>query len=692
MFLGWLFTGAVVGWILSAAGRPWRRSSIPLLTEKEKASQPLHRRPGGGFAAATVLLFLAATFASMTDHAAVSNWLLCIKSIFIGSRIQTFFSGVVMGVFAEYNKSIFAHLFYRGSNVIIGDKEEKDSKSNNDARAGGVRSIAIIALAAAIVFAIRPDFFDYLRSLRFGGFEATFADRTPLTLRDAHLNLRDYRESVALTQYEDFREEFLSENSKRGLARTLTMDRDLKTEAGEITAELFELYVGPVITSVLCLREVNALSTASRDYDLVAYATIWQDFLLKIRADSAAITTDAVDRLLMNLRERASSIAQKTYTLAPQCMDRKIEPTLKALIGIEHARVANDSNLIEPTTEKLAAGHIFDHFQAARRIMKSKGFDKPEILALTVFEPYLTGAVADLVALTSGDREKTDFLVKMLDGFPMLDDFVSPGTVNLFYQISDSWLNNIGPLPLDSIRAAVEYATRGADLTMSRSRARLEELEIPAEAANGTKAHVRGGAKPGDIEKEEVDDGNVKQNKPAIDDKIKVTEVFDVYLRNSFATLTAETDLYVQRALSNEEIPESHHQSWVKSTSRLLAMLQVKLKAPSVELDGVPRFELDEFTKARLDHAKIEIDPDFLLQADLAAALSLVLLEASNGNRSTARSCDEALFFLNNATTLVEPTKHDNDLSVAQARRLQQLIAVVGSRVGSSCNWTYKNS
>jgi len=193
----------------------------------------------------------------------------------------------------------------------------------------------------------------------------------------------------------------------------------------------------------------------------------------------------------------------------------------------------------------------------------------------------------------------------------------------------------------------------------------------------------------------------VPQDSP-LDHPEKVVRIFDTFLRNSFATLTAETDVYVQHALGQDPIPEDHRQSWIKSVSRLSAMLQVRLNAPTIDLDGVPRTDLDQLTKERLRLKKVLgcstdktssqpelqylIDPDFMLQADLAIALSSVLLAGANTPSATA--CNTALFYINDALSWIAPTKKDNELDEAQEQRLEQLVSAVTTRIGASCAWT----
>ncbi|MHC2290366.1 hypothetical protein [Bradyrhizobium barranii] len=593
------------------------------------------QRPGRALAIALATGLVIAIFAAANDHAALTQPLLFLQSFFVGLRVQALLVGIISGlVFRQYRVPLVS-LAGRVGDAVIGDK---------DKTAWALQSALAIGLIAIGVFAIRPDILSYLRSVKLGTVEATFADQGPLPLRDARLNLRDFREKVAVEQYKKFREDFISKTSARGLARRVlgghAQSSTLQTETGEIAALLFEYYVNPVLGSVLCLAKVHSLRTAIHDPDLSAYASTWEDFLLNVHAGIPELTANELNSFLTALRGRYEPFVERVSRLNPSCM--------KPVVAATPRRLA----------DKEVADLIYAHYTKAREILRESGDDKPAIRALVVFEPYLTGAASDLISLISGEREKTDFLLNMLEDFPLSDDLVTPGIINLYYQVTDSWLNSIGSVPLDLVRAQIEYATRGAEIMMARSEKRLNELEKTASA--------KGQA----IEPE--------------NDPDKMKEIFDIFLRNSFATLTAEVDIYVQRVLSGETVPEGHRQSWMKASSRLQAMLQTRSSMPAVDLVGLPRIELSSFEKLRMRVAKI--DPDFMLQADLAIALTAVLL--NDPNRPSAQICNAALFYVNDANMWVQPTIKENELDKAQERRLRQLIAVVANRVGDACNWT----
>lgn len=694
MFLvAWWLTGVFLGWIIWAFYRIWRRERwsrglsagaagiLSAVTKTATAAilavwarlrperQPENNRPvrrrrpvgvtGWKLTRAAFLALFVIAFAAATDHAQLLQCMLVLKSYLVGVRMQALTIGILSGIaFRQYRWPLrrFGH---RLGKAVIGDKENT---------AWALQSAVAIGLIAVGFFVVRPDFLLYLRSFKFGTVEATFGDQGPLPLRDARLNLRDFREKLFVDQYHAnyFSDNFLSENSPRGLARsrlTVPQNSALQKEAGEVTALLFGRYVSPVLSSIYCLDSAHALRAANHDPDLAAYSSAWEDFLLQVHRNKSLLTPVELESFLTVLRNSSIPFVERARRASPRCA----------------AWPAVGNLSIETATAD--AADLFVHYQAAIDALGRPGHDNPAIRPLTVFDPYLVGIVADLIFLASGDREKIDFLMNILDDFPLSDEFITPGIINLYYQVTDSWLNSTGPVPLDLVRSQIEYATHGADMMMARSTERLNQIERmapvgPETATPETKAKIKA-----------ADEAKEKAEKEAEN----MRKIYGIFLRNSFATLTAEVDIYVQRVLEGETVPEGHRQSWIKAASRLQAMLRARLMLPVVNIDGLFPVELDDRIRRRLREDEgldpiLKIDPDFLLQADLAIALSAILLP--EGNRVNALNCSAALFYINEAATSARQTINTNGLDKAQERRLRQLIQAVLNRAGESCTWT----
>ncbi|MBR0773695.1 hypothetical protein JQ625_02515 [Bradyrhizobium diazoefficiens] len=687
MFLiAWWLTGVVLGWFIWASYRLWRperpwevflsadqagqldpatrplvesaiailRANLPGQPQQDEGpvgpERPSARGAVLGLASVGVVALLVFILAAATDHAQLFQWMLVLKSYLVGVRVQTLIIGILTGVlFRQYRVSLMSFAT-RLANAVIGSGENT---------AWALQGALAVGLVAIGLFAIRPDFLLYIRSFKFGTVEATFGDQGPLPLRDARLNLREFRERVAIKQYENFRKNFILAGSPRDFARRrLTGEENsaLQAETGRIAVRIFENYVDPVLVSILCLDKVHAIRLAIQDSDLAAYAAVWENFLRSLHDKKLELTRTNLPHLLTQLRERSEPFIARARDLNGSCM----RPPETFPLGVP--------------ADNLAADAIFDDYLRAVALLKERKFDKPEvIISLVVFEPYLTGAVSDLIALISGEREKTDFLLNMLDGFPLSHDLITPGIINLYYQATYSWLNTTGSLPLDLVRSQIEYAVLGADVILARSADLLARNER--------------GAPSGQLEQKIGTD----EEKKAKDDADKAAKVYDIFLRNLFALLPTEVDIYVQRALAGEPISEQHRQSWIKAASRLHAMLRLRLALPIADIDGLNPIDLDERTKGRLradvrTDPESKIDPDFLLQADLAIALSAILLQ--DGNRASAKNCNAALIYVNEASAAVQPTVEDNKLDRAQELRLRELIGAVANRIGDSCSWT----
>lgn len=688
-FLGWFIWTFYLGWRYEAATEPSvsnpapppesigelvlallnslaKRYGLKILRDDDGStgdlSQPTvetHSRTLSlvGFFAFVLITLIVIVFAAATDHAQLLQRILFIKSYLVGVRVQALLIGILSGVaFRQYREQI-RDFVRRLGDATIGSKE------NTAWALQGALAIGLIAIG---LFAVRPDFLLYLRSFKVGTVEATFGDQGPLPLRDARLNLREFRERVAIRQYSEFRKDFILEGSPRGFARREfngLKDADLQRETGKIATRIFERYVNPVLAAILCLDKVHAIRPAMQDPDLGAYAAVWENFLRNLHDRKLELTQTNLASFLIQLRERSAPFIERAKNLNASCPGPKNSFRPKRRIGLTQGKSA----------DYRVAGEIFDHYRAAVAVLKKRKYDKPEIISLVVFEPYLTGAVSDLIALISGEREKTDFLLNMLDGFPLSNDFITPGIINLYYQATYSWLNTTGSLPIDLVRSQIEYAALGADVMMARSADWLSKNERGASANSRPKK------------------SNSDREKEAKDDAENAAKVYDIFLRNLFAILPAEIDVYVQRALAGEPISELHRQSWIKVASRLHAMLRLRLGLPIADIDGLNQIDLDERTKLRL-RADVRVDPDskidadFLLQADLAIALSAILLQ--DGNRPSAKNCNAALIYVNEASAAVQPTIDDNGLDTAQELRLRELIGAVANRIGESCNWT----
>jgi hypothetical protein len=635
----WFLTGAIVGWTIPAATRNWlivleylRSFNIPVRPFSKPVAAILD------FVFFLIALSFLIWLAVYTDNALLPNAMISVKSIFLGVRFQALALGFFVSIFAFRQRLRLESILRRLGNAIVGDEENT---------AWALQSAVAILVVLIVVFAFRPDFFEYLRSLKVGGLEATFADRSSITVREASLHLTDLKEQLTLEEYKGFRQKFLDPNSARGQARELFSQTKIEEKTGEITARFFDLYVDPIIVSLTCLNKKRALATAVHDYDLVAYSAAWENFLLTLHADTTTFSQEVIRSFLEQLRSLSLAVAKRANKIAPECMSKEAENALK--IALENEQATPEAKAlveIQASVEMdIDANAIARRYRDAANILKEQGRDKPEIFALTILEPYLTGAAADLIALISGHREKAEFLTKMLDKFPHSDELVTPGIVNVFYQVTDARLNSPSSWPLELTLSDLDYAIQGADLMMSRSADLLARHSKVPEPAG---------------------------------------EIFDIFIRNVLIALTTKLQVFNQRVLANESLPEHLRQSWIQALSRLLAMMKTRSITPLVSSDTLPSTTLDQTTTLRLPLAKVE--QDYILEADLAISLSIILIEGARP-KATAIACNTALYYVNDAKHRLKNVVDDNSLDRAAETRWRQLVAVIAQRTADSCDW-----
>ena len=377
---------------------------------------------------------------------------------------------------------------------------------------------------ALVVLAIRPDFLDYLRSLKVGGVEATFAERSTAAIREADLHLDDLREEISLLEYARFGPDYIYSESARGLARKLFGQKKLEDEAGPIAELLMSGYFHPVIVSVVCLNEVHEIGSVSHDKDLATFVYTLEHLLLSthdigtlsddltLDGNNKEVRLDKIKMYLARLRNSSLAVAQRVKEIAPACVDRDMGPLrgfrepkepkghpAKTPKASDCALPYDDSliSFLDQQTNNIASKEspdikrdaecIESHYDAALQVLKKHSDDKPPIISLMVTDPYLVGATADLIALVSGhQKDKAIFLTRMLDQFPHQDRFVTPGIINAFHAVSDARVRTLGSWSLQQTLTDLNYALHGAELLVSKSSDWLThnaKIDPPANAA-----------------------------------------------------------------------------------------------------------------------------------------------------------------------------------------------------------------
>jgi hypothetical protein len=492
-FVTWFFLGALLGWMIFAS---WRMIwlSLPNAIRLRRS-----RRNDFLLLLLIPIAVLAAWFAMAIDNASLPMGFLVLRSFFLGGRFQAIIIGFISGALANARRDLLVRGMRQFYASAIGDAGKT---------AWAFQGAIALMLVALVVFAIRPDFLDYLQSLKVGDVEATFAERsTAASIKEADLHLDDLRAEITLLEYARFGPDYIYSESARGQARKLFGPGKLEDEAGPIAELLMSGYFHPIIVSVVCLNEVHEIGSVSHDKDIASFVYALEHLLLSMHdigtlsddltlaANSKETRTERIKIYLARMRNSGLAVARRVKDIAEYCVDRDMgplrgfrEPKQKdnpsaekpkasdctlpydiSLISFLDTQSGNIADKDSPDIKR-DADCIEKHYDAALQVLQSQSDDKPPIISLMVTDAYLVGATADLIALISGQqKDKAIFLTRMLDQFPHQDRFVTPGIINIFHEVSDARVRTLGSWSLQQTLVDLNYALHGAELLVSRS-------------------------------------------------------------------------------------------------------------------------------------------------------------------------------------------------------------------------------
>jgi hypothetical protein len=477
-----------------------------------------------------------------------------------------------------------------------------------------------LLIIAGLILLARPDFLDSLQSFKAAGIEATFAARSS-NLREVELNLNDVSQKLTLEDHQNFADDFIEGKSAIGKATAWFDKSPVKAERIEILKLIFNNYINPVVVSLSCLNKDEALEAAKHDVSLVNFTTSWQHFLLQL--NEVPPTADVFRDFFERAASESAEFVDHVRSLDKPCVTSG---------GDVHPDAASDAQA------------VWGWFDSAVRKVRANGEynDDPALYALTIMDPYVVGTAGDLIAFMFGQREKADFLGRIAEKFPRTETLLQTGIVNLFYQLADAKIKSEGSWPIDDVPEGLDYALRGADFFVSQSVARI--------AANP-------------------------------EEQASADSIFDRYSQNVFLILSQNLAVYNQRALRGEPIGDAHLRRWTLLLSRLLAISHARSDdiGPSEDI-----FTTVLDTKSVVRWPSIVIEEKYLVDADIAIALSLVLLHSGQPGPS-ASQCASARFYLKAAGESVDTLFKSKTVDYASKARLDQFIILVGYRVGSHC-------
>jgi len=673
----WFLLGATLAWLLAAGWTTIRSCYFGYASVPTEIWWPL----------TLIALCILAALAFASDNALLAQQLLELRSHFLGPRFEVLLLGFIIGVIAFYNRRVLDSGLKRLGTAIIGDK---------DSTAWALQSAVAIVIVVFLVFAVRPDFFDYLRSFKVGGFEATFAERTNSTIRDTDYHLRDQRDLFIVDQYDDFEAVFIDPASPRGSARRLFAPSALIDETDPIAVMLVDKYLWPVLGAVSCYRTAHQLDLASHDTDVASFLYSWQQLLLSIRIgdvwsdDQSNNDTDRLKRILTRIKLFENAIVLRADRVQHSCLEKldtkKAERAKKAPAATcqSGSKTFLKDIVSQPRKEKAGVDEDADvpevnadleclqkHFKAARAILKQMKQDTPQVAAVIIFDSYLATAIGDLAQLVSGQqKESANFLTNMLDGFPKSEELIIPGLISAFYVMSEAKVETLALWPLEPTVSEINYSLKGVEMMIARSAQCLDNLKSKRAAQLPS---------PDDVVKP-----------PPCDEAHQKlwSDIYNTYLRNLLIVLSTKIKYFNEIELSGRLMTESSRQEWADALGRLVALLKARLETSIGTPENLPVQVLDERKKRRLPLPILgwSENSDVLFDAEQVTALSLILFEG-RAVRPSAQACNLSLFLLNDAGTLTERIKKQLSLERPQEMRWQQLLNVVAQRVAASCSW-----
>jgi hypothetical protein len=665
--VGWFAVGFVLASFAMQVARQWRRdrnrsteqpgllatalaAAVPLYAARSSPAGP----PSAPAAPAAppaptgnnltvplrlLLLLIVAVlllwFAAESDRANLWESVLWVRSPFLGARFQYLLCGAAFGVVVQLFRTQIAAMSKQAFDATIGSKENT---------AWVLQGTLAILIIVAATFVIKPDLLNYIRSLEYGGFKATFADHSS-TARLADLNYKVLLWGFTLDRYEDFERDYLGEGSERAKFGDRFFYNKVSSERKSITAALFGNYVQPVIKTLICLEKNHPTKAASHDLDLIRFRARWVDFLSKLKSGSSEITFDFVQPFLLDVNQFESKTAAYVSAIAPGCaVTRAVEPRVTAYDAMT----------------------IVSNYNKALRKLEADGKTAASFRMLALIDPYLIAAAGDLIVVLNGQQEKAEFLTRMLDGFPKSSEMITAGIINIFYQAADAQLQSLDSWPVDSILTNVDYAIKGVDLNISKT------SDLVA------------------VYRDDLSRGKTPDTNP--------TKFFEAMNRNLMILLAEKLGSFNQRALAGEALSQRAREDWLTTYSRAIANLGARSDAPILAMDNLPPSTVDE--QSRKSWPTMSIEPEYLIDIHLAIAISSLLLERTQGSVS-AVACNSALYYLKkaggnvdalvdrkNAEAAADGSPEQIGRVVNTKLQLRRILEIIRNWAGSTCDWS----
>jgi hypothetical protein len=463
-------------------------------------------------AVVAILLAIIVDFAFSSDRFPwVLDSILWIRSVFLGGRFQSIFWGLVCGaIFQAFNESI-RNAAKQVFDATVGNKETT---------AWALQGALAVFLIAAAVFFVKPDLLNYIRSVEYGNLKATFAEQTS-TAKVANLSYKDFLWDFTLNVYERLDTDFQNRSAPRSLAEQWVEVDGLSKNANERLYNnrkdligLFSPFVTPVMQSLICLERHHAIGSAAYNPVLFAYAHQWQAFVETLKGGPDHLDVLDMAKFLGRIDGVVHEIKEFSAKVVPECVSIPANKSSFRPFPVSD---------IFPGLRLTDAEKITEKYNESRAIIR-KGYGVDYQLTM-IIDPYLIGALADLIAIITDQNQKAEFLTRSLDKFKTSDDRLTPGIINLFYQIADAQLRSEN-WPPPAILGELDYSLRGVKKMIDRSSRYYND-----------------------------------------DDKTK--EILKIFARNLFIVLSEKLAVFNQRALAGEQLTDAVRQDWLVTYAKM---------------------------------------------------------------------------------------------------------------------------
>jgi hypothetical protein len=643
--LGWFAVGLILASIAMNLARRGTSQAVPSAALRYRSLKK--DMPGWVLVLSLLLIVTAAAlvvlFAMASDGARLWEPVVWMRSPFLGVRFQALFWGAVCGVIAQIFRTQISDMSSKAFDAAIGNKE---------GTAWVLQAALGILIIVAAAFAIKPDLLAYVRSLEFGSFKATFAERATTT-RVADFNYKDLLWGFTLDNYDNFEKEYIGPRSNRAYFSDLFFDNNVSEERKNITRALLG-YAEPVIKSLICLERNHPIRVAAGDLGLIKYGARWVSFLLTVKSNPSGLTFHSVNSFLDDVNWLVRDTTTYVHSIVPSCP--AYDPLPDGVIVLD-------------------AFTISQNFLTGIEKLKAKDKKSSSFQTLALIDPYLVGAASDLVFVLNGQKEKAEFLMKMLDGFPKSGEMMTNGIVNIFYQMADAQLKSFDSWPVDTILTNLDFATKSLDTLIAKTAGLIPNEPIAKQPPKPSPKTRNSGDPDPEV-------------------------FFGIVNRNLVILLSTKLGLFNQRALAGEALTQVSREDWLRTYSRMIANLDARFEAPIVAMDNLPPTKVND--KNRVRWPSIDIAPEYLVDVDFAIAISSILLGQIQGN-VPALSCNTALYYLRKASDNMKgfidreyrTAEHKDFVTgsreASQVRlselKLKRILAIISNWAGGYCDW-----